>query len=117
MRWDPRGAGGAQRLLPPTPDQAPLSAPVLVFPVSERKHLPAFALEERASRVPNRFGSAEDYLLTALFTEKDNSPRRTDHDYPLGLCSFAAGTLSHPLGRHKVNLPRLHATFALPTAA
>jgi hypothetical protein len=83
VRWEPRDAGGAQRLLPPTPDQAPPLASVLVFPVNKRKLLPAFALKERASRVPDRFGAAEDHLLAALFTEKDNFFRRTDHGYPL----------------------------------
>ena len=90
-----RAFGGAQQLLPPTPDQAPLSAPVLVFPVSKRKHLPAFALKERVSRVPDRLGSAEDHLLAALFTEKDDFPRRTDHGYPLWVIARSRQAHSH----------------------
>jgi hypothetical protein len=83
VRREPTDAGGAHRFLPPTRDQASLSAQVLVFPVSKREHLPAFALEERASRVPDRLGAAEDHLLAALFTEKDDLPRSSDHGYPL----------------------------------
>jgi hypothetical protein len=33
---------------------------------------------------------------------------------PPRLCSFAVGTLSHSIGRHKVNLPRPCATSASP---
>jgi len=71
--------------LPPTPDQAPLSTPVLVFPLSKREQLPALALKEgaSASRVPDRLGSTENHLLATLIADKDYAPRRIDHDYPL----------------------------------
>lgn len=120
-RPDIRGlfdAGGAQRFLLPGRDQAPLSAQVLVFPVSKRKHLTAFALEEGDRRAPDRHGTAEYHLLAALVADEDHAFGRTGQlCAPPGLYSFAEDTLSHQLGRHKVNPPRPHATSASSTAA
>lgn len=89
-----------------------LSGPV--FPVGEREQLPAFALEEGASRAPDGLGATEHYLFAALPANKDHASVRTDHVRPSGSCSARGIRLTHPRGGHKVNLPGLRATFASP---
>jgi hypothetical protein len=70
-------------VLRPASDQSYASGPSLVFSVSEREQLPAFALKEGAGGAPDRLGTTKHHLFTALFAEKDHLPRRTDHIYPL----------------------------------
>ena len=64
-------------------DQSFTSGPSLVFSVSERELLPAFAIKEGAGGAPDRLGTTEHHLFAALFAEKDHLPPRTDHIYPL----------------------------------
>jgi hypothetical protein len=69
-------------VLPPTSDQSFASGPSLVFSVSKREQLPAFALEEGAGGAPDRLRTTQHHFLAALLADKDNLPRRIDHDYP-----------------------------------
>jgi hypothetical protein len=61
-------------VLPPTSDQSFASGPSLVFSVSEREQLPAFALKEGAGGAPDRLRTTEHHLLAALLADKDNLP-------------------------------------------
>ena len=70
-------------VLRPTSDQSFASGPSLVFSVSERELLPAFAIKEGAGGAPDRLRTTKHHLLAALFADEDHAPRRTDHVYPL----------------------------------
>lgn len=83
MRSEPRDGRGCVPILPRPFEQSLPSGPSLVFSVGEREQLPAFALKECDSGVPDRLGTTEHHLFAALFAEKDNLPRRTDYVYPL----------------------------------
>jgi hypothetical protein len=78
-------------VLPPTSDQSFASGPSLVFSVSKREQLPAVALEEGAGGAPDRLRTTQHHFLAALLADKDNLPRRIDHDYPLQVLLFCRG--------------------------
>jgi hypothetical protein len=82
-------------VLPPTSDQSFASGPSLVFSVSKREQLPAFALKKGDSGAPDRLRTTEHHLLAALLADKDNLPRRIDHVYPLRVFIPSRETLSH----------------------
>jgi hypothetical protein len=61
-------------VLPRTSDQSFPSGRSLIFSVSKREQVPAFALEVGHNGVPDRLGTAEHHLLAALIAAKDNLP-------------------------------------------